>query len=75
MQNNKESMDYLKKLVKERLAAMPPDVSFSVGGFGEFSSHELIKEVENGTDVGKAIVDMEIQFIKEMPKLLSRAKM
>ncbi len=75
MKNNKESTEYLKKLVKERLAAMPPDVSFSIGGFGEFSSHELIKEVENDTDIGKAIVDMEVQFIKEMPKLLSKAKM
>ena len=74
MQVKKESLEYLKKLVKERLAAMPPDVNFSIGGFGEFSSHELIDEVENGTDVGEAIIDMEVQFIREMPKLLSKAK-
>ena len=69
-----ENLEYLKKLVKERLGAMPPNVSFSIGDYGDFSRDELIDEVENGTEVGKALIDMQVNFIREMPRLLSRAR-
>ncbi len=74
MENNKDNLEYLKKLVKERLAAMPPDVSFSIGEYGDFSRDELIDEVENETAVGKAMIDMQVNFIKSMPKILSRSR-
>ena len=51
---------------------MPPNIIFSVGYFGEFTGDELIKQVEEETEVGKATIDMQINFIKEMPKLLKR---
>ena len=41
----KEDFQYIKKLVKERLSAMPPDVSFSVGDYGDFSPQDLINEL------------------------------
>jgi hypothetical protein len=31
-----EHNDDVKKLVIARLASMPPDVSFSIGGYGDF---------------------------------------
>lgn len=62
----------IKKVVKERLAAMPPNISFSVGDFGEFTRDELIEEVEKESDVGKAAIEMQINFIKKMPKLLNK---
>lgn len=62
--------EYLRKLVKERLHAMPPNVSFSVGQFGDFTRDELIHEVDIGTEVGKAAIDMEIEFIRRMPGLI-----
>ena len=63
--------DYIKKLVKERLCAMPPDVSFSVGHFGDFTRDELIEQVDRGTDVGKAAIEMQLDFIRKMPRLLN----
>ena len=63
--------DYIKKLVKERLHAMPPDVSFSVGNFGDFTRDELIEQVDRGTDVGQAAIEMQIDFIRKMPRLLN----
>ncbi len=63
--------DYLKKLVKERLHAMPPDVSFSVGNFGDYTRNELIEEVDKGTEVGKAAIEMQLTFIRKMPKLIN----
>ena len=69
-----ENLGYLKKLVKERLAAMPPDISFSIGEYGDFSREDLILEVEKESEVGKALIDMQVSFIREMPKLLSKSK-
>ncbi len=63
--------EYFKKLVKERLKAIPPNVSFSIGNFGDFTRDQLIQEVELGSEVGKATIEMQINFIKRMPKLLS----
>jgi len=63
--------DYLKKLVKERLHAMPPDVSFSVGNFGDYTRNQLIDEVDKGTEVGIAAIEMQLTFIRKMPKLIN----
>jgi len=67
----KEDIEYLKKLVKERLAAMPPEVSFSIGDFGDFTRDQLIQEVDKYSDVGKEAINMQINFIKRMPKILA----
>jgi len=64
----------IKRLVKERLAAMPPNVSFSVGEFGDFTPHELIQEIDKGSEVGDAAIEMQITFIRSMPKLLKMAE-
>lgn len=68
-----ENINYLKKLVKKRLATLPPDVSFSIGNFGDFSRDELIHEVDDYSEVGKVAIDMQVEFIKRMPKLLARS--
>ncbi len=68
----KEDMEYFKKLVKERLAAMPPDVSFSIGDFGDFNRNELMREVDKYSEVGKEAIEMQIDFIKRMPTLLAK---
>ena len=68
----KENIDYLKLLVKERLASMPPDVSFSIGEYGDFTRDELIDEVDNYTEVGKETIQMQLDFIRKMPGLLAK---
>ena len=64
--------DYIKKLVMTRLNAMPPNVSFSIGNYGDFTKNELIDQVSKGTNVGKAAIEMELTFLREMPKIASR---
>lgn len=66
-----ENTEYIKKLVKERLAAMPPDVSFSIGDFGDFTRDELIEEVDRDSEVGKETIEMQLNFIRKMPRLLA----
>ena len=53
------------------LRAMPPDVSFSVGNFGDYTRNQLIEEVDKGTEIGKAAIEMQLAFIRKMPRLLS----
>jgi hypothetical protein len=67
-----EYIEYLKKLVKERLSALPPEVSFSVGDYGDYTRDELIREVENGTNVGKETIEMQLIFIRKMSKILDQ---
>lgn len=61
--------DYFKKLVVTRLKAIPPNVGFSIGSYGDYSRDQLIQEVEKGTKVGQAAVNQQLNFIREMPKL------
>lgn len=56
----------IKKIVMKRLQAIPPNVSFSVGEHGRYTRDELIREVEKGTPVGKAAVEMQLNFIRKM---------
>lgn len=63
--------EYIKKLVKERLHSMPPNVTFSVGTFEDYTRDQLIKEIDKNSEVGEAIIEMQINFIRNMPKLLS----
>ena len=64
--------DDIKKLIKKRLSAMPPDISFSVGNFGDFTRDELIQEIDKGSEIGKEMIEMELNFIKKMPSLLKK---
>lgn len=66
-------MDYDENVVatiKKRLLAMPPDVSFSIGEYGDFSRNELITEVEKRSEIGMEIIEMQLTFIRRMPLLL-----
>ena len=62
----------IKNLVKKRLSAMPPDVSFSIGGYGDFTRDELIKEVDKDSKMGQEIIEMQLNFIRSMPSLLKK---
>ena len=62
----------IRNLVKKRLAAMPPDISFSVGDYGDFTRDQLIDEVERNSDIGREMIEMQVNFIRKMPKLLKR---
>ena len=62
----------IKRLVKERLLAIPPNISFSVGNYGDFTPEQLIEEIEQNSDVGNAMVEMQIEFIRSMPKILNK---
>jgi len=61
--------DYVKKLVVNRLRAMPPDISFSIGEYGSFTRDQLILEVEKGSRVGKAATELELKYLRKLPQI------
>jgi len=66
--------EYAKKLVVERLKTIPPNVSFSIGSYGDFTRDELISEVLQGTEVGKETIESELKLLQGMPKLISKLR-
>ena len=64
--------EYIKKLVITRLNAIPPEMSFSIGGYGSFTRNELIQEVQKGSIIGAAATEMELNFLRKLPTLAQR---
>ena len=62
-----------KTLVIERLKAIPPNVKFIIGGQGGFTPGQLIEEVKKGSEVGKATIELHLNFIRRTPHLLDQA--
>ena len=64
--------EYVKKLVVARLRTMPPEVGFSVGSHGNFSRDDIIRNVMNGTEIGKEFSNLEMRMLLDSPKLVGR---
>jgi hypothetical protein len=54
----------LKKLVIFRLGTLPPGKKISIGSSGEFSKEELIQHVKQGDEIGRKIIDIEMEFLR-----------
>ena len=71
-QTTEQREQYLTELVVARLRATPPNVGYSIGQYGDFTRDELIKQVQEGTKVGQVAIDMEINYIRSLPKLAQK---
>lgn len=58
--------DEIKQLVIARLQTLPEDVGISIGAEGDFNKNELISHVEQDDDIGKQIVEVEMNFLRAM---------
>lgn len=56
----------IKQLVIARLDALPSDKKISIGSVGEFTKDELIESVKKGNDVGKKIIEIELEFLRAL---------
>ncbi len=61
MENDQE---LIKEIVIERLKTMPEDIGISIGSEGSFKKKELIELVEKGDEIGKKIVEVEMNFLR-----------
>ncbi|MEK9167934.1 MAG: hypothetical protein AAB769_01220 [Patescibacteria group bacterium] len=54
-----------KELVLARLEVLSPELHFSVGADSEsFSRDEMIKQINDNTEVGKDFIKVELEFLR-----------
>ena len=54
-----------KNLVIARLKVIPDNLKLSIGG-GEYTKDELIKHVEQGDEIGKKIIEIEMSYLRSL---------
>ena len=62
MDTEKEIID----LVVARLQNLPSNKEISIGSSGEFTKDQLIEHVKNDDEVGKKMVEIEMDFLRSM---------
>lgn len=71
MKNNKSQQkeeridEDLKNLVIERIKASSSDIKVSIGTV-EYSKEEMLKNVEEENEIGREIVDIQIEYLRDM---------
>ena len=56
----------IRQLVVERLRRLPSGKRVAIGGGQTYSSDELIQQVEQGSDIGEKIIEVELKFLRAM---------
>ena len=56
----------LKKIVLAKIENYDDDWLLSIGSSGTFDKDEILKEVENETDVGLKVVEIQRDFMEDM---------
>ncbi|NCN38885.1 MAG: hypothetical protein COY38_02860 [Candidatus Aenigmarchaeota archaeon CG_4_10_14_0_8_um_filter_37_24] len=57
-----------KELVIARLLLLPSGKKISIGSYGNFTKEELIENINKGNEVGKKIIEIEMDFLKALKK-------
>mgnify|MGYP001566162526 CR=1 FL=1 len=66
---NQEIEELKKKIVIERLRQAPPTVKIAFGSMNEFMNRdELIEQVEKETEIGKKIINIQLEYLKAFKK-------
>lgn len=55
-------------IVKARIEKMPPHMKISIGN-KDYDKNSIIKHVENRDEVGKLILEMEMNYLKALKNL------
>ena len=64
----KISDEDIRKLVIARLRTLSGNKRVSIGSEGEFTREQLIKNVEQNTEVGKKIVQIQLEYLQTLKK-------
>lgn len=57
-------IEEIKELVLARLKTLPEDTGLSIGSAGDFSRDQMIERVEAGDEIGKKIIEIEMDFLR-----------
>ena len=56
----------VKDLVIARLQTIPEGKDISIGSAGEFNKQQLIEHVERGDEIGRTVIQIEIEFLRDL---------
>lgn len=62
---NSDIQEDIKKLVLARIQATSDDLRIAIGST-EYTKEEMIKSVEKGDEVGKEIIDIQMEYLRDM---------
>lgn len=67
MKNNNKTIiaDKFKELVLARIKTMPADLRMSIGG-AEFSRDDIAEHVEKRDELGKEIIQIQLEFLQNL---------
>lgn len=60
-----ELLEQMKKIAYARVKAASDDLVISVGS-KEYSKKEMLQSISDGDEVGLEIIDMQIEFLRDM---------
>lgn len=63
-----QKTEEIKKLVIARLDTIPTDVSISIGSEGSFSKKELIDQIIADTELGKKMIEIDLEYLRSLKK-------
>ncbi len=58
--------EYIKELVIARIDASSDNLKIMIGGNKELSKQDLINNVRQGNALGKEIIEIQLEFLKDM---------
>lgn len=61
----------IEALVLARLETIPDDKIISIGSNGEFNKYELMEHVKNDDEIGKKIIEVELNYLKSLKNITS----
>lgn len=64
----KISDEEIRKLVVERLKKLSSNKRLSIGSEGEFTREQLIKNVEENSEIGKKIIKIQLEYLQALKK-------
>ncbi|MBS3171814.1 hypothetical protein J4449_04345 [Candidatus Woesearchaeota archaeon] len=62
--NKEEIEEEQRKLVLARFKTLNPESKILLGGSKEITVKEIIKDIENGSDFGKKVVQVQMKMIQ-----------
>ena len=55
-----------KEIILARVRAYSDDFELSIGGKGTFSRDEIVENIEKETDVGKEIIETQMEYLRDL---------
>ncbi len=61
----------IRELVIARLKSLPSGKKISIGSHGEFNSKELIERIQEGDEIGKKVIEIQLEYLRSLKAILS----